>query len=580
MLIMDNAYYASILAEVSSLLQIKGANKYKIRAYDNASNAMRGLLEPVTHYIEQDTVTSIDGVGKSIAEDIVAISKTGTCPTRTELLDELDPGLLDLLKIQGLGPKRLKTLYDTLGISNLDKLKEAARNEEIQALKGFGKKTEQSLLEEAERLELDAGRTPLPAALKLATSFRDTLAKRDDVLKIEIAGSIRRQKETIGDIDLLVASTSDPKPIMDAFIKLPGVSQVLVNGDKKTSVRTVQDIQVDLRIIAPELFGSALHYFTGSKEHHVKLRTLAKKKGLKISEYGVFKVDDDTTPIASLTEEDLYTALDLPFIPPELRRGHDEITQAQANALPDLISSRDIRGDLHMHTTESDGEHSILEMAEAAKALGYSYIALTDHSQVLTVANGMNARRFAAHIEAIREANDQIEDFTILSGIEVDILKDGSLDMDHDLLRECDWVVGSVHIHQKLDKAAMTDRLLAAIETGLISCLGHPTGRILGGRGGYEYDMEKVFLACAKHQVAVEINGSTGRLDFNADHAAIARAAGLKITLGSDAHSTHGLSVMPFALGQARRAGLTKDDVLNCLDAKALLDAVRPSVQA
>lgn len=575
---MDNKYYASILSEVAALLQIQGANRYKIRAFENAANAITGLLEPITAFVEAGTLTSLDGIGKSIAEDITAISKTGTCPTRTALLDELDAGLLDLFKIQGLGPKRLKTLYDELDISNLDDLKAAASSNKIQELKGFGKKIEDSLLAEAERLELDAGRTPLPAALLLATSLRDALAERDDVERIEIAGSIRRQKETIGDIDLLVASTSDPAPIMEAFTKLPGVSQILVHGDKKTSVRTVQNIQVDLRVIDPAMFGSALHYFTGSKEHHVKLRTLAKRQGLKVSEYGVFKVSDDTTPIASFTEEDLYEALGLPFIPPELRRGHDEIARAQEKELPSLIHPADVRGDLHMHTTESDGDATIMEMAEAAKALGYDYIALTDHSQVLTVANGMNARRFAAHIEAIKEANDQLEDFTLLSGIEVDILKDGALDMDPELLRACDWVVGSVHIHQKLDKEAMTERLLRAIESGLISCLGHPTGRILGGRGGYEYDMERILLACAEYGVAVEINGSTGRLDFNAEHAAIAHAAGVKITLGSDAHSTRGLASMPFAVGQARRAGLSKLDVLNCLPVDELLAAVRPNV--
>ena len=575
---MDNAYYSSILNEISSLLKIKGANKYKIRAYDTASNALRGLLEPIENFIKDDSLTSIEGVGKSIAEDLVEISKTGTCQTRTELLDELDPGLLDLFKIQGLGPKRLKTLYDDLNISNLETLKKAAEDHKIQELKGFGKKIEETILAEVERISLNSGRTPLPAALQLAQSFRDALAERDDVEQIQIAGSIRRQKETIGDIDLLVASTSDPKPIMDAFTKLPGVSDILVHGDKKTSVRTVQDIQVDLRVIDPQLFGSALHYFTGSKEHHVKLRTLAKKKGLKISEYGVFKVSDPSAPIASLTEEDLYEALNLPFIPPELRKGHDELNLAQESNLPTLLEQQDILGDLHMHTTESDGENSILEMAQRAKELGYKYIAITDHSQVLTVANGLNPRRLAAHIEAIKEANEQIEDFTILSGLEVDILKDGSLDMDEDLLRACDWVVGSVHISQKMSKEAMTERILKAVESGLVSTLGHPTGRILGGRGGYEYDMERVFIACAKNQVAVEINGSTGRLDFNAEHAAIARAAGVKITLGSDAHSTHGLSVMPFALGQARRAGLEKADVLNCLSAKDLLKAVRPSV--
>jgi DNA polymerase (family 10) len=570
----DNKYYAQILSDVALLLQIKGANRYKIRAYQNASRAIGGLNEPVEDVLARGELTDIDGVGKSIAGDIDEIKKTGTCQARTDLLDELDPGLLELLKIQGMGAKKVKTLYDELDIKNIQDLKEAAENQKIRELDGFGKKTEEKFLAEIERLESDDGRTPLPSALVLAESFRDELAERDDVERIEIAGSIRRQKETIGDIDLLVASTSDPTPIMDAFTKIAGVSEILVKGDKKTSVRTVQGIQIDLRIVAPEVFGSALHYFTGSKEHHVKLRTRAKRQGMKISEYGVFK-DGDPNPIASMTEEEVFSALGLKYIPPELREGFDEIDLALEDDLPELVDMKHIRGDIHMHTIESDGEATILEMAQAAKALGYEYIVLTDHSQVLTVANGMTPKRFARHIEAIREANEQIEDFTILAGIEVDILKDGSLDMDEELLRECDWVVGSVHIHQQLDKDAMTRRLLNAIDTGLLSCLGHPTGRILGGRPGYEYDLEEVLQACKAKRVAVEINGSTGRLDFNADHAARAHRVGVKIVLGSDAHSTLGLEAMPFAVGQARRAGLTPRDVLNCLPAKELVASVR-----
>ena len=572
---MDNAYYAHILKEVGLLLQIKGANRFKVRAYENASRALSHLDAPIHDTIEGgEDLTALDGIGKSIASDLVQIYETGTCEVRTDLIDALEPGVLDLFKIQGVGPKKIKMLYDALGISNLEMLREAAMAQKLRELSGFGAKTEEKILAEIERLESHQGRTPLPAALRLAASFKDTLAQIDGVERVAIAGSIRRQRETTGDIDLLVASSADPIPIMEAFTRIPGVSEILVQGEKKTSVRSVQGIQIDLRIVAPEAFGAALHYFTGSKEHHIKLRTRAKKEGLKINEYGVFR-EGDETPVAAATEHDLFEALGLSFIPPELREGFDEIERATAQTLPHLIEMSDVRGDLHMHTIESDGEATILEMAHAAKELGYDYIALTDHSQVLTVAHGMTPARFAAHIESIREANEEIEDFTILSGIEVDILKDGTLDMDEDLLRACDWVVGSVHIHQAMTQEEMTHRLLRALDTGLLSMLGHPTGRILGGRGGYTYDFDAVMHACRAKRVAVEINGSSGRLDFNAAHAARAKEAGVKIVLGSDAHSTRGLTGLSFAIGQARRAGLSAPDVLNALGAKELLEAVR-----
>ena len=575
---MDNAYYATILSEVAMLLQIQGANRYKVRAFEHASNALTHLLEPVSAMIAQDRLTEIQGVGASIAAEIKAIAKHGTCPTRTALLEELDEGLLDLFKVQGLGPKRLKTLYDELGVSNLEALRRAAETGQIKALKGFGAKTEANLLREAERLQGALGRTPLPAALQIAGSFCDLLAARDDVDRVAIAGSLRRQSETVGDIDLLVVSRSEPAPIFEAFVATPGVTEVLAQGDVKCSVRTVQRVQLDLRLVRPEHFASALHYFTGSKAHHVKLRALAKRQGLKINEYGVFPLSSEEA-LETKSEEAIYAALGLDFIPPELRHGHDEIARAERGELPALIELNDVRGDLHMHTVASDGEASIAQMAEAAKAIGYEYIAITDHSPAVVVANGLDARRFAAHIEAIREHDAEIEGIRLLSGLEVDILRDGSLDMDHDLLRECDWVVGSVHMHQKLPEAEMTARLLRAVETGLLSCLGHPTGRILGGRAGYAYDLERVFAACVEHGVAMEINGSRGRLDFNAEHAAKARAAGVKLTLGSDAHSTRGLNVMPLALGQARRAGLEREDVLNCLPVGELLGRTRPALR-
>jgi DNA polymerase (family 10) len=574
---MDNNHYARILNEIAALSQIKGVNRFKIRAYENAARTVENLTEPIDARIEDDTVEDIKGIGKSIAEDLREIHETGTCTVHSQLLSELDPGLLDLLEIQGLGPKRIKAIYEELGVCDLPSMKEAAESGEIQKLSGLGKKTEQKILAEIERLERHAGRTPLPQARRTALSIRDRLAKLDAVDRIEIAGSIRRGRETIGDIDVLV-TTDDPQAVTDAFVSLTDVAEVLVSGETKTSVRLVGGIQVDLRVVDEDLFGSALHYFTGSKEHHIELRTRAKRAGLKISEYGVFKTDDDETLVASKTEEDIYAALDLPYIPPEIREGHGEIEAAEEGRLPDLIEMSDVRGDLHMHTTETDGRASILEMAQAAKEFGWSYIAITDHSQAVTVANGMTPERFEAHIEAIKKANDEIDDFTILSGIEVDILKDGSLDMDHDLLAAADWVVASVHSYFNMETDEMTERLLAAIETGLICEMGHPTGRMLGGRDGYTYDMDAVLEAALEHGVAMELNGSTGRLDFNAENARRAQSRGLKLVLGSDAHSTQGLSALEYAVQQARRGWLTADDVLNTLPVDELLAAVRPNV--
>lgn len=573
---MNNDYIAQILREVCALMQIADENRFKIRAFDIASRAVEGLHEPAQKLLERGALTKVEGIGASIAKDIEQILNTGSCAARDELLQRLSPGLLDLLKIQGLGPKRIKTLYEQLQVTDLATLKAAAEAKKISAISGFGAKTEANILVEIDRMQKLAGRTPLPAAKALAQHLQAHLLQHvPGIERVEIAGSIRRGKETIGDIDLLVIA-QDPAAVMLAATKLPGTIDILANGDKKTSVLLAQGIQVDVRVVDKAVFGSALHYFTGSKEHHVKLRTRAKRQGLKISEYGVFKADDDQSPaLASLTEEDLYQALGLPFIPPELREGLQEIEAAQENNLPNLVTLSDVRGDIHMHTTASDGDATILEMAQAAKARGYNFIVITDHSQVLTIANGLSPKRFAAHIEAIREANEQIEDFTILAGIEVDILKDGTLDMDHDLLAHCDWVVGSVHTSFNQSKAVMTQRLITAIETGLLSCLGHPTGRILGGRDGYDYDMEAILNACKQHRVAVEINGSSGRLDFNAEHAAFAASCGVKIVLGSDAHSVSGLDAMSFAVQQARRAWLTPEHILNTYTIPSLLQSVR-----
>lgn len=574
---MNNSHYAKILSEIAKLGQISGENKFKVRAFENAARTLENLGEPVDTHLQAGTLTKIPGIGKSLAEDIREIHDTGTCTYHTQLLDALDPGLLDLLNIQGLGPKRIKLIYDSLGVSNLDAMEAAVRAHQIQALPGLGKKTEERILTEIERLRSHAGRTPLPQARRVAEDIRAQLAALDCVQRIEIAGSIRRERETIGDIDLLV-TTPEPAEVTRALIELREVAEVLASGDTKTSVRLRNGMQLDLRVVEAQVFGSAWHYFTGSKEHHIALRTRAKRQGLKVSEYGVFRADSDTA-VASQTEAEVYEALGLAYIPPELRQGTTEIDQALEGRLPKLIEAEDIRGDLHMHTTETDGRASILKMARAAQALGYAYIAITDHSQAVTVANGMTPERFEAHLKNIRAANAEIDDFEILAGIEVDILQDGSLDMDADLLRECDWVVASVHSYFRMESEAMTERLLRAMQTGLVSEMGHPTGRMLGGRDGYTYDFNALVEAAVEHGIALEINGSTGRLDLNAELARKAHRLGAKLVLGSDAHSTQGLQALRYALGQARRAGLGAADVLNTLDARALLASVRPNLR-
>ena len=567
---MDNKHYASVLEDVGALLQIKGANRFRVRAFENAARTISRLSESLDTYVEEGRVEEIDGIGESIAEDLRQIHETGTCKARESLLEELDPGLLDIMRIQGLGPKRIKKIYEELGIATIDALREAAEAGEVSNLSGLGAKTEQSILDEIERLSKDSGRTPLPAAQRTADALKDRVADLPAAERVEIAGSLRRGRETIGDIDILVA-TEDPEAVVEDFLDHREINDVLARGTKKTSVRTSDGQQVDLRLVEPEIFGSALHYFTGSKEHHVQLRTRAKRQGLKISEYGVFEQGEDE-PIASKTEEDVFDALGLDYIPPELREAAGEIEAAEEGSLPTLIEAEDVRCDIHMHTTETDGSASIRQMGESARKLGHDSIAITDHSQAVTVANGMTPDRFRSHMDAIAEANETIDGIELLAGIEVDILKDGSLDMDHDLLAEADWVVGSIHSHFNLEPKAMTDRLLAAIETGLLDAMGHPTGRILGGRDGYRFDYDAVLEAALEHDVAMEINGSSGRLDLNAEMARTARARQVKLVLGSDAHSTRGLEEIRYALQQARRAWLEADDVLNSWSADELRD--------
>lgn len=569
---MDNRDYSRILNEIALLKQINGDNPFKVRAFENAARAIDALTSSLDDLLADPDfkLTSIDGVGESIADDLQQLHDTGSCEIYQRMLNKLHPGLLTLARVQGLGPKRLKTLWDTLRIHDLNDLSTAAQAQKLRALPGFGPKLEATIIAECERLLTQLDRTPLPLATRWAEDFIQHLLPVPGVQHITVAGSIRRGREDVGDIDLLVAySPEDSAPLMAAATSAPTVSDIIAHGPKKSSVRLTFGPQLDVRVIHPDAFGAALHYFTGSKEHHVKLRARAKSLGMRINEYGVWRElpDGSLSLLAAATEQEVFAAVGLPYIPPELREGLTELDDALAGRLPQLVSHEQLRGDLHMHTTASDGDATVLQMAQAARALGLDYIVITDHSQTLTVANGLSPKRFADHIAHIREvdadADGVLAGFRVLPGIEVDILKDGALDMDHDLLREADWVVGSVHQHMNLPADAMTDRLLRAIESGLLCSIGHPTGRLLGGRAGFSFDLDAVMAACKAHHVALELNGSSGRLDLNAELARRAKEHGVRLVLGSDAHNTRDLSDLRFATTQARRAGLTAADILN-----------------
>jgi DNA polymerase (family 10) len=561
---MDNKQYAQILEEIAVLRALAGHGTFKVRAYENAARAVTMLPHQIDDWLaDGKSLTKFDGIGKSTAKQLKSIWETGKSPLREELLEKLDPGLLEMTKIQGLGPKRIKLIYDELGVSNIDLLRDACERGDVQKLSGLGKKTEEKILHEIERLAEATGRIPLPAARVAAESIADALRKVPGVEQVEVAGSIRRGRETIGDIDVLVTTRGDHDAIFEAFVNLPEVGEVLARGDTKTSARLVTGgMQVDVRIVGMEQFGAALHYFTGSKEHNIEIRARAKAMGLRVNEYGVLNLETEEM-IETPTEEELFGLLGLAWVPPEMREGRGEVALAESGGLPDLVTAEDVRGDFHMHTTASDGKNSIMEMAEAAKQRGYEFIVVTDHSKVVTVANGLDEKRFAEHIDAIRAANEEIEDFDILVGLEVDILSDGSLDMDHGLLADCDWVVGSIHTAMNQEADAMTARLLRAMETGLLHMLGHPTGRRLGGRDGYHYDFERVVGAAVDAAIALEINGGTGMLDFNAENARRAHELGATIVLGSDAHSVRELANIDFAIQQSRRASLDKAAVLN-----------------
>ncbi|HUY31946.1 MAG TPA: DNA polymerase/3'-5' exonuclease PolX [Pirellulales bacterium] len=558
---MTNAQIAAVFEEVADLLDFQSANPFRVRAYRNAARIVGDLSESVVTILADPhrTLTDIDGIGDDLAEKIATLAQTGDLPMRQDLLAQVPHSVLALLRVPGLGPKKAAVLHKQLAINTLDELREACLAQKVRELKGFGAKTEQTILAGLEIAGTAQDRLLWAEADDYCQAVLTHLKSCPSLEQIAPAGSYRRGRETVGDLDFLVVS-SDPGQVMDRLGALAGVVDVLARGDTKMSVRLAAGLQVDLRVVPAESFGAALQYFTGSKQHNVVLRGRAKARGLKINEYGVFR---DEKYVAGRTEEEVYAALDLPCFAPELREARREFEWADAGELPALIEQDQIQGDLHMHTTATDGAATLEEMAAAARARGLKYIAVTDHSKRVTMANGLDATRLRAQWAEIDQLNERLKGFVVLKGVEVDILEKGGLDLDDDVLAEADWVVASVHYGQNQPREQITKRILGAIANPRVSAIAHPTGRLINRRKPYDVDLEAVFQAAREHGKLLELNAHPRRLDLDDVACAASKQHGVPIVISTDAHSVEGLDKLRYGVLQARRAGLTKADVAN-----------------
>lgn len=555
---MENLAIARVLGEVADLLEIKGENPFRVRAYRTGAATVADCGERVADFSMAELL-ELPGIGKDLAARIREIADTGTTPYLDALLQEFPATILDLLRLQGVGPKTVALLYTSKGIGSVDALAQAARSGALADLRGFGPKKIQQLLKAIEERQEVSGRRLLADTVALADQLLGSLRAAEPDATFELVGSARRGSETCGDLDILATNAS--VQIMDTFTTHRLVERVLARGDTKSSVRIAKGFQADLRLVPASSRGAALQYFTGSKAHNIALRDRALERGLKLNEYGLFRLSDDIA-VAGETEESIYHALGLAFVPPELREHRGELAAAASGQLPRLIQRSDLQGDLHMHSVETDGRDTVEEMALAAKAAGLRYVAITDHSKLLSMANGMDETRALAHAKRIRALNDRLEGITLLAGVEVDILPDGSLDLSQDCLAELDVVIASVHSALSQDPSQMTERLLRALASPVVDILGHPTGRLLLRRAPSQYEMERVLAEAARVGAAVEINSQPDRLDLNDVYARLACEAGVPIVISSDAHSRMELDFARWGVNVARRAWLTKADVL------------------
>jgi DNA polymerase (family 10) len=572
-----NSEIASVFDHVADLLDYQGGNVFRVRAYRNAAHTIGGLVEPLAA-VRADTnrsLTDLDGIGDDLAGKIEELLDTGRLPLLEELKVQVPAAAFELMRVPGLGPKKVKQLVDALGIDSLEALEQACREKRVESVKGFGAKTQATILD-------NMAFAKDPAHARMLWNDADSIVQ--DVLgwmrqcpetrQVEGAGSWRRGRETVGDLDVVVDSSA-AAAVMDHLERWHGMATVLQRGDTKTSIRGPQDIQIDLRVVAEESFGAALQYFTGSKEHNVKLRSRARDRGLTINEYGVHRLDASADgrharggTLAGRTEAEVYEAVGLPWIPPELREGGDEFERAERRGLPTLVELADIRGDLHMHTTATDGEDTLADMVRAAIDRGLEYVAITDHGQRVTMARGLDRTRLLRQWDEIDRLNeslaaDSVPPITVLKGIEVDMLEKGGLDLPDEILARADWVVASLHYGQQQPRDRITARIIEAIKNPFVRVIGHPTGRLINRRPAYDVDINAVIEAAARTGTFLEINANPWRLDLDDRHAAAARKAGVSLVISTDAHSIRGLDVMRCGILQARRAGLEKGDVAN-----------------
>ncbi len=560
---LHNYEIGKIISKLADLLDISGENQFKVRAYRNAAQSISNSSQSIPDMIKQGKdISKIPGIGKSIADNVKEYVETGYIKRLEEVEKNVPGELTEMMKMTQLGPSRVKSLYNELHITNINKLEEAAKNDKIKNLEGFGQKTQDNILEEIERYKKEGSqkkRLKWAFAEEITHDFITYLKKHKDVKNISSAGSYRRKKETVGDMDILV-TCNDAEKIMDHFVKYDEVRKVIAKGKTKSSVILKTGLQVDLRAVPEESYGAALLYFTGSKAHNVAIRGIAQDQHYKINEYGIYKSDER---IAGNSENEMYKTIGLSYIVPELREDSGEIEAARQGTLPQLVTFKDIKGDLQTHTNQTDGRYSLEEMVNAARKIGYSYYAVTDHSKRVTVAKGLDEKRLRKQMEAIDKLNDTLNDITLLKSIEVDILQDGTLDLPDSVLKELDFVLCSVHYNTRLSEKKQTERIIRAMDNPYFNILAHPTGRLIGEREPYAMNIEKILHAAKERGCFLEINAAPQRLDLNEFHAKLAKDIGVKLSISTDAHSIDNLFNMRFGVYQARRGWLEKEDILN-----------------
>jgi DNA polymerase (family 10) len=573
---MENLDIAHVLEELADLLEIQGANPFRIRAYRNAVRTVEGLTRPMRAMVDAgEDLTGLPAIGKDLAEHIVELVRTGRMTRLEELTEEFPRSLVELMRLDGVGPKKARKLFDELDVRTLDDLETALTAGKVQDLTGFGKKSAEKILQAIEDHRKHVGRFLLDDVEQLLAPVLEHVRGATGVRRVEVAGSFRRRKETIGDVDLLAEYDGDGTAVVQHFVAYPGAERVEAAGGTKGNIVLRSELSVDLRVIPPRSFGAALQYFSGSKEHNVAMRTRAVRNGLRVNEWGVFRVPEGADPetlgkeegerLAGETEEGVYEALGMAWVPPELRENRGEVEASLAGSLPRLVTLEDIRGDLQMHSTWSDGKASLEEMARACRDRGYEYVAITDHSQAMAMVQGLTAERAREQWVEVEEVRERVKGIEILKSAEVDILKDGTLDLPDEILEGLDVVVVSVHSFMDQDKTTMTERVLRAIRHPEVDILAHPTGRLLNRREPFELDVEAVLAAAAELGVAVELNANPNRLDLSDVHVLRAKELAVKVVISTDAHAPRGLDNMRFGVDQARRGWLEPKDVLNAM---------------